>query len=420
MKEDLLQDPVFGMAAEQFDRVADFLGLEQRVRERCKWPKRLITVSLPVTMDDGRTEVFFGYRVQHHLSRGPVKGGLRFHPSVKLGEVAALAMWMNWKCALMGLPYGGGKGGIACDPCAMSMGEQERLTRRFAQEIGQFIGPEVDVMAPDVGTTAQHMAWILDTYSTREGRFVPEVITGKPVELQGSEGRTQATGHGVAFLATRALNKLGLPVSGASAIVQGFGNVGSYAVETMSGYGMHVRGVSDLSGAIWNEAGIDALDLRAHVAKTGGVAGFPDAEAIDPDEMLEQECDILVPAAMERVITEKNAANLKCRILAEAANGPTTPEADAIIEERGDIFLIPDVLCNAGGVTVSYFEWVQNLQRFSWTKPEVLTKLETKLNEAFENLMDFCEERECGHRLGALATGIDLVARVKKTRGLFP
>ena len=420
MKEDLLSDPVFGMAAEQFDRVADFLELEEQVRERCKWPKRIITVSLPVTMDDGRTEVFFGHRVQHHLSRGPVKGGLRYHPSVKLGEVAALAMWMNWKCALMGLPYGGGKGGIACNPREMSMGEQERLTRRFAQEICPFIGPEVDVMAPDVGTNAQHMAWILDTYSTREGRFVPEVITGKPIELQGSQGRTQATGYGVAFLATRALNKLEVPVAGATAIVQGFGNVGSYAVETMEGYGMKVMGVSDITGAIWNPKGLDARSLLAHVKATGGVAGFAGAESIDPDEMLLRECDVLVPAAMERVITAKNAGQLKCRILAEAANGPTTPEADAIIEARGDIFLIPDVLCNAGGVTVSYFEWVQNLQRFSWTKTEVLTKLETKLNEAFENLLSFCHERKCAHRLGALATGVDLVARVKKTRGLFP
>ncbi len=420
MKQDLLNDPVFGMAAEQFDRVADFLKLEEQVRERCKWPKRLITVSLPVTMDDGRTEVFFGHRVQHHLSRGPVKGGLRFHPKVNLGEVAALAMWMNWKCALMGLPYGGGKGGIMCDPRTMSAGEQERLTRRFAQEIGQFIGPEVDVMAPDVGTNAQHMAWILDTYSTREGRFVPEVITGKPVELQGSEGRTQATGHGVAFLATRALNKLNIPVQGASAVIQGFGNVGSYAASTMAFYGMKVRGISDITGAIWNSSGIDPAALRKHVAETGGVARFPEAEAINAEELLLQECDVLVPAALERVITAENAPDLKCRILAEAANGPTTPEADAIIEERGDIFLLPDVLCNAGGVTVSYFEWVQNLQRFSWTKKEVLSKLETKLNEAFERLLSFTSEKSCSHRLGALALGVETVARVKKTRGLFP
>ncbi len=420
MKEQLLNDVVFGMAAQQFDRVADFLELDQSVRERCKWPKRILTFSLPVRMDDGRTEVFFGYRVQHHLSRGPVKGGLRFHPKVNVGEVAALAMWMNWKCSLMNLPYGGGKGGITCDPRQLSTGEQERLTRRFAQEITPFIGPEVDVMAPDVGTTEQHMAWILDTYSTHQGRFVPEIITGKPIDLQGSEGRTQATGHGVAFLATRALNKLRLPVQDATAIVQGFGNVGSYAVETMTAYGMKVLGVSDISGAVWNEKGLNPDQLRQHVAENGGVAGFPGADPIDPDDMLLQPCDVLVPAALERVITKDNAAQLQCKILAEAANGPTTPEADIIIEERGDIFVLPDILCNAGGVTVSYFEWVQNLQRFHWTKTEVLTKLETKLNEAFENLLSFCELRQCDARLGALAIGVDTVARVKKTRGLFP
>ena len=420
MKEQLLQDPVFGMAAGQFDRVADFLNLDQSVRERCKWPKRILTFSMPVHMDDGRTEVFFGYRVQHHLSRGPVKGGLRFHPKVNVGEVAALAMWMNWKCSLMGLPYGGGKGGITCDPRQLSIAEQERLTRRFAQEVTPFIGPEIDVMAPDVGTTAQHMAWILDVYSTHAGRFVPEVITGKPVDLQGSEGRSQATGHGVAFLATRALEKLKVKVSGATAIVQGYGNVGSHAVDTMDAYGMKIRGVSDITGAIWNDHGLETEKLRAHVAKTGGVAGFTGGEMIDPDEMLLRECDVLVPAALERVITDDNAGQLKCKVLAEAANGPTTQAADAIIEERGDIFLLPDVLCNAGGVTVSYFEWVQNLQRFHWTKTEVLTKLETKLNEAFENLLHFCTRHECGMRLGALATGVENVARVKQTRGLFP
>ena len=420
MKESLLEDPVFGMAAEQFDLVADFLNLDETVRERCKWPKRLLTFSLPVTMDDGRTEVFFGYRVQHHLSRGPVKGGLRFHPKVELGEVAALAMWMNWKCALMGLPYGGGKGGVACHPHEMSAGELERLTRRFAQEVTPFIGPEVDVMAPDVGTNAQMMAWILDVYSIHAGRFVPEVITGKPVELQGSEGRAQATGHGVAFTTSRVMEKLGIEVVGARAIIQGFGNVGSHAALTMQRYGMNVCGISDASGAVWDEGGLDVEGLKKHVDETGGVVGFPGGEAIDPEGMLTRECEVLAPAALERVITSKNAGELKCRILAEGANGPTTPEADAILEKRGDVFLIPDILCNAGGVTVSYFEWVQNLQRFTWTEQEVISKLETKLNEALERMLHFCQEQGCGHRLGALALGIKTVADVKKTRGLFP
>ncbi|NNC90319.1 MAG: Glu/Leu/Phe/Val dehydrogenase [Akkermansiaceae bacterium] len=408
------------MAAEQFERVADLLELDESIRERCKWPKRLITVTMPVHMDDGRTEVFFGHRVQHHLSRGPVKGGLRFHPAVDLGEVAALAMWMNWKCALMRLPYGGAKGGITCDPRAMSLREQEKLTRRFAAEIFPFIGEEIDIMAPDMGTSEQTMAWILDVYSTHAGRLVPGIVTGKPVELQGSAGRKEATGHGVAFLASRAIDKLGLTNGSASAIVQGFGNVGSYAAETMAWAGIKVKGISDVTGALWNENGIDVCALREFAAANRGVAGFPGAEAIDPEEMLVQPCDVLVPAALERVIHANNAAQLKCRILAEAANGPTTPEADAIIDARGDIFVLPDVLCNAGGVTVSYFEWVQNLQRFHWSEREVLTKLETLLESAFERLLHYAGDRQVSNRTAALALGITEVAEVKKKRGLFP
>lgn len=415
-----MQSPVFGMAVEQFDRVADFLELEEEIRERCKWPKRLITVTMPVRMDDGRTEVFFGHRVQHHLSRGPVKGGLRFHPAVDLGEVAALAMWMNWKCALMRLPFGGAKGGIACDPRTMSMVEQERLTRRFGMEILPFIGEQVDIMAPDMGTSEQTMAWLLDVYSTHAGHLVPGIVTGKPVELQGSEGRRQATGHGVAFTASRALEKMGIAVEGATAVVQGYGNVGSHAAMTMARYRMKVRGVSDVSGAVWNDGGLDLLALDAHVAEHGGVAGFPGGEGIDPEEMLLQECDVLAPAALERTITRHNAGKLRCRVLAEGANGPTTPEADAIIDERGDIFLVPDVLCNAGGVTVSYFEWVQNLQRMSWTEQEVQAKLETMLEGAFERLLSYAERQNLSHRMAALALGICEVAEVKRKRGLFP
>ncbi|MDP0489479.1 MAG: Glu/Leu/Phe/Val dehydrogenase [Verrucomicrobiota bacterium JB023] len=408
------------MAAEQFEQTADFLDLEQEVRERCKWPKRLLTFSLPIRMDDGRTEVFFGYRVQHHLSRGPVKGGIRYHPDVELGEVAALAMWMNWKCALMKLPYGGAKGGIACNPREMSRGEQERLTRRFAQELLPFIGENIDVPAPDMGTNAQTMAWILDVASTQAGYLVPGVVTGKPVELQGSKGRTQATGHGVAFAATRALSRLGIKAKDSSAVIQGFGNVGSHAAETLMFDGVSVKGVSDVGGAIWNDGGLDIVKLRAYVRETGSVVGFPESEVIDPQELLCQEVDILAPCAMERAIGKELAPKLRCKVLAEGANGPTTPEADAIIEERGDIFLIPDVLCNAGGVTVSYFEWVQNLQRFSWTEREVLTKLETLLASTFDRMVSFAEARKCGHRLAALALGIKEVADVKKTRGLYP
>ena len=408
------------MAASQFDRTADFLKLDPSVRERCKWPKRLITVTVPIIRDNGETEVFFGYRVQHHLSRGPVKGGLRFHPDVNLGEVAALAMWMNWKCALMDLPYGGGKGGVACDPLTMSLREQESVTRRFATEILPFIGPETDVMAPDMGTNAQTMAWITDVYSTHAGYLVPDIVTGKPVELQGSQGRDQATGHGVAFLITRAMDKLNIKESESTAIVQGFGNVGSHAARTLSRFGVKITGISDITGAIWNDQGIDIDKLLDYVHQTQGVKGFPGAREIDPETMLIQPCTALVPAALERVINDKNAGQLQCRILAEAANGPTTPKADTILEERGDIFLIPDILCNAGGVTVSYFEWVQNLQRYQWTEEEVLCKLQTKLQTAFEKVMVFSQKNATPHRVSALALGIAEVASTKSIRGLFP
>ena len=420
MRTELLQNPVFAMAAAQFDQVADFLDLNDELRERCKWPKRLITVTVPVRHDDGSTKVYFGHRVQHHLTRGPVKGGLRYHPKVELGEVAALAMWMNWKCALMDLPFGGGKGGINCDPRTLSHGELERITRRFTMEMTPFIGEDIDVMAPDMGTNEQTMAWMVDTYSTRAGRLIPGIVTGKPLNLQGSAGRIRATGHGVAFLASRALNKLGVQISGATAIIQGFGNVGSYAALTLASYGVKVIGISDVTGAVWNPDGLDLDKLKAHVAATGSVNGFTGAEAIDPREMLIQACDVLVPAATDMAFTRENAPQLKCKVLAEGANGPTTPEADQIIAERGDIFLIPDILCNAGGVTVSYFEWVQNLQRFQWTEREVLTRLETMLEGAFSRVLQFAERSKLPQRIAAQALAIKTVADVKSQRGLFP
>mgnify|MGYP006077407609 CR=1 FL=1 len=420
MREELLSNPVFSMAVEQFDRVADFLNLEPEIRERCKWPKRIITVTVPIKRDDGSTEVFFGHRVQHHLTRGPVKGGLRYHPEVDVGEVAALAMWMNWKCALLGLPFGGGKGGICCKPMEMSPGELERMTRRFTMEMIPFIGPEIDVMAPDMGTNEQTMAWITDTYSTHFGHLVPSIVTGKPLTLQGSEGRTRATGHGVAFLASVALGKIGIKTDEATAIIQGFGNVGVHAAETLSSYGVKITGISDVSGAIWNQEGIDIFKLREYTAKHQVLEGFPGVEKIDPAEMILQECDILAPCAVGHVITEANAAALKCRVLAEGANGPTTPGADRIIEKRDDIFVIPDVLCNAGGVTVSYFEWVQNLQRFQWTEREVISKLETKLQTAFEQVTSCAKRNKIPHRMASQAIAISTVAGAKTSRGLFP
>jgi glutamate dehydrogenase (NAD(P)+) len=420
MQRELLANPVFAMAAEQFDQVADFLALPDDLRERCKWPKRLISVAVPVKLDDGSTKVFYGHRVQHHLTRGPVKGGLRYHPAVDLGEVAALAMWMNWKCALMDLPYGGGKGGIACDPRAMSLGELERLTRRFTMEILPFIGPEIDVMAPDMGTNEQTMAWITDTYASHTGYLVPSIVTGKPLGMQGSAGRAQATGHGVAFLASNALHKLGLSLTITTAIVQGFGNVGSHTAATLSSYGVKITGISDATGGLWNPGGIDVAALRTYVAQHGTIKDFPGADAIDADALLCMPCDILAPAALDRVITAENAGKLQCRVLAEGANGPTTPDADRILQQRGDIFVIPDILCNAGGVTVSYFEWVQNFQRFQWNEREVITKLETMMQRAFDKVTSYAERNKISQRMAAQSIAIKTVADAKALRGLFP
>lgn len=420
MQKILLDNPVFNMAASQFDRAADHLNLRPDIRERCKWPKRIITVSVPVRMDDGELKVYFAHRVQHHLSRGPVKGGLRYHPSVELGEVAALATWMTWKCALTGLPFGGGKGGIACDPRSMSPGELERVTRRFTQEMIPFIGPQVDVMAPDMGTNERVMAWMVDTWSVHAGTLEPSIVTGKPLGLYGSAGRREATGHGVAFLSMRALEKLGIAVSGARVVVQGFGNVGSHAARTLAASGAKVIAVGDASGAVINERGLDIAALMRHAETNRGVAGFPGGDGLPAVELLALECEVLAPAAMERVIDAENAGKLRCKVLAEGANGPTTPEADAILEERGDIFIIPDILCNSGGVIVSYFEWVQALQHYFWTEKEVLQKLETLLTNSFREVLNFARSHQVPHRLAASAIGIRRVAETKELRGLFP
>ena len=420
MRKELLQHPVFAMAVEQFDQVADFLDLSDDLRERCKWPKRLITVTVPIRRDDGRTEVFFGHRVQHQLTRGPVKGGLRYHPGVALGEIAALAMWMNWKCALMDLPYGGGKGGITCDPRSMSLGELERLTRRYTMEMMPFISPETDVMAPDMGTNEQTMGWIADTYSTHAGHLVPSIVTGKPLALQGSKGRSKATGYGVAFCACKSLVNLGLSVQGATTVIQGFGNVGAHAADAFVSSGVLVTGVADVDGAIWNARGLNIRLLREHVAKIGSVAGFSESEPIDPAQLLCQPCDILAPCALDRSITCDNAPKLRCKILAEGANGPTTPEADRILDARGDVFIIPDILCNAGGVTVSYFEWVQNLQRFQWEEQDVISKLEVILTKAMAKVSDFSQRQHVSNRISAQAIAIRTVADSKAARGMFP
>ena len=408
------------MACQQFDLVADYLQIPADDRERLRYPKRSISVAIPIHRDDGSTHVFHGYRVQHHLTLGPTKGGMRYHPDVELGEVAALAMWMSWKCALTNLPYGGAKGGVNCDPRNLSITELERITRRFTQEIISFIGPQIDIPAPDMGTNEQTMAWMMDTYSVHMGYSVPGVVTGKPVLLGGSVGRREATGRGVGYLANRAMDVIGLEAGKATAAVQGFGNVGSVAAFSLAKYGVKIIAVSDALGAVLNEKGLDLLELEKHVAKTKSIVGFPEAEPIANEQLLLTPCDILVPAALERQITGANAAKIQCRILAEGANGPTTPEADHIIDQRQEIFVIPDILCNAGGVVVSYFEWVQDLQSFFWSESEVMDKLFRILETAFTQTLNLSRKNKISMRHAALALGIQRVHQAKKTRGLFP
>jgi len=417
---EIYDHPTFKMASQQFDLVADHLQIPESDRARLKYPKRSMIVSLPIHRDDGRTEVFSGYRVQHHLSLGPTKGGLRYHPDVTLGEVAALAMWMSWKCALTGLPYGGAKGGITCDPSKLSTTELERLTRRYTQEMIPFIGPQVDVMAPDVGTNEQTMAWMMDTYSVHMGSAIPSIVTGKPVVIGGSVGRREATGRGVGYLVNRTMDTIGLDANKATAVVQGYGNVGSVAALSLAKYGVKIIAVSDVSGGILNEQGIDLWKLGDYLARHPNVAGFPEAEPISNEQLLVTPCDILVPAALERQITEANAGRIQCRILAEAANGPTTPEADKIIEERTEIFVIPDILCNSGGVIVSYFEWVQDLQSFFWTETEIVDKLFRTLESAFTQTLNLSRKQEISMRLAAMSLGVKRVQEAKKFRGLFP
>ena len=419
-KMETYDHPTFNMACRQFDQVADHLQIPETERPRLKYPKRSMVVSLPIRQEDGSTKVYSGFRVQHHLTLGPTKGGLRFHPEVTLGEVAALAMWMSWKCAIAGLPYGGAKGGIACDPHRMSPQEVERLTRRYTEEMIPFIGPQVDVMAPDMGTDEQVMAWVMDTYSMHMGYTVPSIVTGKPVSLGGSLGRREATGRGVAYLVARVADTTGLDLKGATAAVQGFGNVGSIAAQTLENYGAKIIAASDVFGGVINTRGLDLQKLARHVAEKRTVKGFAEGDAISNEELLLTPCDVLVPAALERQITEKNAGRIQCRILAEGANGPTTPEADAILAQRKEIFIIPDILCNSGGVIVSYFEWVQDLQSFFWSETEVMQKLYQILDQAYDRILKSSRDRKIAMRMAALAAGIQRVREAKTIRGLFP
>lgn len=413
--------PVFEMARRQFQVIADHINMPEDERDRLLYPKRAITVSCPIHRDDGTTAVFQGYRVQHHLSLGPTKGGTRFSKSVDIGEVAALAIWMSWKCALAGLPYGGAKGGITVDPAALSPRELEALSRRYMQEMIPFVGPHTDVMAPDMGTNEQVMAWFMDTYSVYQGKTVTEIVTGKPVATGGTVGRREATGRGVVHLAMRAAEEIGLNPSGATAIVQGFGNVGLVSAMELAARGVTVIGVSDHTACFYDPLGLPIEALNRHVETHRVLAGFSTQVAADPATLLTQPCDILVPAAMERVIDAVTARKLRCRILAEGANGPTTPEADEVLDDRRDeIFVIPDILCNAGGVVVSYFEWVQDLQQLFWEEDEVNRRLTQVLDRAFGQVTARARRDGVAYRTAAMAIGVEKVQAAKRTRGLFP
>lgn len=413
------QSATFRMARRQLEQCAAAIDLHPNVLRRMAIPKRALVVSVPVRRDDGKIETFAGFRVQHSLTSGPSKGGLRYHPMVDLGEVAALAMWMSWKCAIMNLPFSGAKGGIAVDPSTLSTGEKERLTRRFTEEVLSIIGPRMDVMAPDMGTDEQTMAWIMDTYSMKVGYACPEIVTGKPVEIGGIVGRREATGRGVVMTAMAALEELKIRPETATAVVQGFGNVGSVTCQELVKRGVKVLAVGDKTGAVRNKNGLNIEALAEHVAKGLPLNQFGGGEELDPQDLLTQECTLAVPAALERVIDEKNAGKLRCRVLAEGANGPTTPGADAIIQSS-DIFVIPDVLCNAGGVTVSYFEWVQDLQQYFWTEKQVNEKLEEQMLGAFHRVRGLARDRKLANRTAALVLGVQKVSKEMERRGLFP
>jgi glutamate dehydrogenase (NAD(P)+) len=407
------------VAQQQFDLAAEKLNLDPGLRQVLREPRRELTVHFPVHMDDGTVKVFTGYRVQHNLGRGPAKGGIRYHQDVTLDEVKALAMWMTWKCAVVGIPYGGGKGGVIVDPKKLSRREVEGLTRRYATEISIIIGPERDIPAPDVNTNAQTMAWIMDTYSMHVGYTVPAVVTGKPISLGGSEGRNEATARGCVYTVVEAAKHLKLDLTKATVVVQGFGNAGAIAAQLMVAEGSKVLAVSDSSGAIHNPAGLDVERVIAWKKEHGTVAGFPGSRDITNAELLEIPCDVLIPAALENQITAANARRINAKIVAEAANGPTTPDADAILFERG-IFLIPDILCNAGGVTVSYFEWVQDLNRDHWSEEQVNHKLKEIMVKAFGETLALSLEHEVNMRTGAYLLAVDRVASATALRGLYP
>ena len=412
-------DPL-DMAQEQLRAVCERMELSQNTFNMLRHMERSFVVTFPVRMDDGRIELFEGYRVLHSSGRGPGKGGIRYSPDVNLREVSALAMWMSWKCAVVDIPYGGAKGGVRCNPRAMSAGEIERLTRRFTFEISPVIGPDTDIPAPDMNTNEQTMAWMMDTYSMGRGRTILGVVTGKPICLGGSQGRRQATARGCLFVTLRAMEKLGMSAEGARVAVQGFGNVGmNAALVAAREHGMKVVAVSDQFGALHNAAGLDVAAIADHSQRTGGVAGFDGADAMPPGELLELDVDVLIPAAVENQLTALNAPRVRARIVCEAANGPTTPEADAILRETG-VPVLPDILANAGGVTVSYFEWVQDLQSFFWSEEQVNAKLRTVMETSYQRVDDMATRCKCDLRTAALMEGVSIIARSYELRGLYP
>jgi glutamate dehydrogenase (NAD(P)+) len=412
--------PMFRLAQQQFLKAAHIMKLDDNVRQRLLFPQRTMVVSFPFRRDNRNiVENVFGYRVQHVLTMGPTKGGIRYAPDVTMGEVAALAMWMTWKCALMHLPYGGAKGGVRVDPTELSRSELQALTRRYTSEIFPFIGPDKDIPAPDMGTNEQTMAWLMDTYSVQVGHAVPTVTTGKPIVLGGSLGRREATGRGVVYSVQEAAAHIGMELRGASVVVQGFGNVGAHAAKFFAEEGAKVIGISDVSGGIHNPAGIDIEAALRHVDQNRVLEGFDGGDAITNEELLELECDVLAPSALQNQITKENAGRIRCKILAEGANGPTTLEADEILVDRG-VFILPDILANAGGVTVSYFEWVQGTQNYTWSLEEINTRLRKLMSSAFRRVVERSERDSIDMRSAAMIEGVARVTEAKLARGIFP
>lgn len=409
---------VFESVQIQFDEAAKRLKIDRGILEFIKVPRRSVEINLPVQMDNGKFKIFTGYRVQHSLIRGPSKGGIRYHPNVNLDEIKALAAWMTWKCAVVNIPFGGAKGGIACDPSVMSQKELERLTRRYTADLIEIFGPEVDVPAPDVNTNEQTMAWFMDTYSMHARHTVRSVVTGKPIEMGGSLGRKEATGRGVLITVKEAAKHLNMHLSGSSVVIQGFGNVGSMAAKLFNEEGSMIVAVSDVYGGIYNPKGLDIPKLLQYAEKKKTVVGFPKSRPINNQKLLELECDILIPAALENQITRSNAHHIKAKILAEGANGPTTPEADKILDKK-KVFVIPDILCNAGGVTVSYFEWVQDRMGYFWTEEEVNERLENIMTKAFGDVLEMSLRHKVNMRIAAFMVAIKRVVDVIKLRGIY-